>query len=241
MTHPIFSVFDFENGQLPELRFYTLPKVEISPDARVLAQFSGRRPALIENFYGNGRVITFTGPLAPAYSDITGQAFFVPFVSRIAEFLAADLSSYDFNLYAGTGTTRTISMEGAISGSLEMIAPDSSRYFLAPEEDNGRLLLHARPTDLPGIYQVRYAGQEVDRFAVNIDPGECDLAAADEDRFAAAIDTPNYNNLPQDVSLASVISEFRYGRELWQVFLWIAALMLLVEMLLARGAASSEE
>ncbi len=240
MNHPIFSVFHFENGALPEVKFYTLPRVSAIPEAGVLAQFSGKRPALVEAGYGEGRIVTFTGPLGPEFSDMTGHAFFVPFVSRTAEYLAADLSAYDFDLYAGEKITRSISIAGSLSGSVEMIAPDSSRYFLAPEEDKGQLLLRANPTDEPGVYSVRYAGQEVDRFAVNVDPEECNLAAVDDDRFAAAVGAPEYEFLPMEVELASVISEFRYGKELWQLFLWIAAMLLLAEMLLARGATTEE-
>ncbi len=239
LEHPVFSVFDFTPG-LPNLKFFTLPKVHTIGEVKEIASFSGKRPALVESSYGGGRVLTFLGPLAPSYSDITGHAFFVPLVSRMAEYLAADLSSYDMNVYAGMNVARTISPAGAISGSMELLAPDSSRYYLTPEEAEGRLLLRAKPTDLPGMYQIRYAGQEVDRFAVNVDPEECNLAAVDAAQFALAIGAMEHRELPQEADLASMISEFRFGRELWQVFLWIAAALLLVEMLLARGASPEE-
>lgn len=237
--HPIFTVFPFIE-RLPDLKFYTLPKLHTKDETREIAMFSGNHPALLERSFGDGRVVTFTGPLAPAYSDIVGHAFFVPFVSRIAEYLAADLSSYDMKLYAGASIPRTVSIKGAISGSVEMIAPDSSRYYLSPEEAEGRVLLRAQPVEEPGIYRLRYAGQEVDRFAVNIDPAECDLEAADVDRFATAIGAPDYRELESEANLATMIAEFRYGRELWQLFLWIAAVLLLFEMILARGAPSEE-
>ncbi|HPM38374.1 MAG TPA: BatA domain-containing protein [candidate division Zixibacteria bacterium] len=237
--HPIFSVFSFAE-KLPDLKFYTLPRLHTVGEAAEIATFSGGRPALVEARYGEGRVVTFAGPMAPAYSDMVGHAFFVPFVSRVAEYLAADLSSYDLKLYARASTPRVISLRGAISGSLELIAPDSSRYYLSPEESEGRVLVRAQPVERPGIYQVRYAGQEVDRFAVNIDPAEGDLAAADVDRFAQAVGAPEHRELAAEGNLAGLIAESRYGRELWQLFLWIAAGLLLAEMLLARGAPPEE-
>ena len=239
LEHPVFSVFDFSPG-LPDLKFFALPTVHTIGGVKEIASFSGKRPALVESSYGSGRVLTFLGPLAPSYSDITGHAFFVPLVSRMAEYLAADLSSYDTDLYAGMTLSRTISLAGSISGSMELLTPDSSRYYLTPEEAEGRLLLRAKPTDLPGIYQIRYAGQEVDRFAVNVDPVECNLTAVDAGQFALAIGAMQHHELPPEADLASMISEFRFGRELWQVFLWIAAALLLVEMLLARGASPEE-
>lgn len=240
IDHPVFAIFGFDQGELPELKFYTLPRVHTVAGATTLALFSGQRPALVETTYGDGRVLTIPAPLGPAYSDMTGHAFFVPLVSRMAEYLAADLSSYDVSLYSQPMTTRTISVSGSLSGSMALIAPDSSQYFLAPEEDKGSLLLRARPTVEPGIYHVRHLGQEIDRFAINIDPAEADLEAADMDRFAQAIGAPDYNEVPEGVDMAGLIAEFRYGKELWQVFLWIAALLLLIEMLLSRGAAPEE-
>jgi len=240
IEHPVFSVFSFENGQPPELKFYTLPKLHTTAGARTLAQFSGNRPALVETIFGRGRVLTFSGPMGPAYSDITGHAFFVPFVSRVAEYLASDLSGYDLELYVRESISRNVAIRGSLSGSMELVAPDSSRYYLAPEDNNGSLILRARPTDLPGTYEIRYRGEPVDRFAVNVDPDECDLGAVDADQFAAAIGADQYHELEPEQDLAGVIAEFRYGKELWQLFLWIAICLLAAEMLLSRGALPEE-
>ncbi len=240
IEHPVFSVFNFEQGKLPELKFYTLPKLHTISGTSILAQFSGNRPALVETTYGRGRVLTLPAPLGPSYSDITGHAFFVPFISRIGEYLAAQLSGYDLDLYSRPSTSRNVAIKGSLSGSMELLTPDSSRFFLAPEEDAGNLVLRARPTERPGIYEVRYLGQEIDQFAINVNPDECNLTTVDPDQFAAAIGAEEYHDLGPDVNLATMISEFRFGKELWQIFLWIAALLLLAEMLLARGARAEE-
>ncbi|MBN1212832.1 MAG: BatA domain-containing protein [candidate division Zixibacteria bacterium] len=240
MNHPIFSVYGFEENKPPEIKFYTLPKLSLQDNVRTLIRFSGDRPALVETVFGSGKVLTFTGPMAPEYSDFTGHAFFVPFVSRVAEYLASDLSSLDLRLYTGNRITRSLSLPGSIAYPVELITPDSSRYNIPPEEDQGALVVKVAPTDLPGIYSIRYQGREIDRFAVNIDPAENDLTAADRDRFAAALGVGDYRNLQDDRELASVISEFRYGRELWQLFLWLAVIFVILEIILARSAPPEE-
>ncbi len=238
--HPIFSAFGFNNDKLPTIKFFTLPKVHTTGKAVTIAKFSGNRPALVENSYSNGTVLTFTAPLSPRYSDLTGHAFFVPFISRIAEYLASDLSSFDHDLFCEESITRIISVNYPLTGSVEFITPDSSRYFLTPEEEQGNLILRASPTTLPGIYYTYHLGREVDRFAVNVLPAECDLTSVDTDRFAEAIGAREYNELTADVDAASVIDELRYGKELWQIFLWLAVVLLLLEMLLSRGAVPEE-
>ena len=240
ITHPIFSVFNFETEKFPELKFYTLPKMHTKEESKVLASFSGKRPALVERKSGSGRILTFTGSIAPQFSDLTGHAFFVPFISRISEYLATDLSSYDVHLFAEENISRTIAVNLQMSASVEMIAPDSQYYYLSPEEENGNLILKPQPTNLPGIYNVRYLGREIDRFALNVNPDECNLAGVIDEQFADAIGADDYRLVQQNTNAASIISEFRFGKELWQIFLWIAVLFIIAEMLLSKGVGKGD-
>lgn len=236
ITHPIFSVFNFEDNQPPQIKFYALPDVSVSDRANVLLSFTGDRPALVEHTSGRGRALMFTGPVGAGYSDISGHAFFVPLVSRIAEYLAADLSSYDLKLFCGDNITRPVTVNQAITAPLYLITPDSGQYALSPRERQGLLTLRILPSDQPGIYSISYSGREIDRFALNVNPEECDLAAVDADQFATAVGTADMKALPQGADLAAVIAEYRHGRELWQLFLWLAVILVIAEVLLSRGA-----
>jgi len=241
LDHPIFSVFELEEGKPPEIKFYTLPELSIEPRVRALMEFTGDRPALVEARYGRGKVLTFTGPISPQYGDLVSHGFFVPFVARVSEYLASDLSSLDLRLFAGTNITRALSSEGAVMYAVDLIAPDSSVRSIPPEEENGAQVIHTRPLNRAGVYRVNHRGREVDRFAVNIDPAECDLAAAETDQFALSLGTEDYRLVENNVPVAEVISGFRIGRELWQIFLWAAVLLLIAEMLLGRQVPSTEE
>jgi len=238
--HPIFSVFPLKDGAPPEIRFFTLPRYRLAATAVSLATFSGGHPALVENTYAEGRVATFLGPIAPEYSDLAGHAFFVPLMARTAEYLASDLSSFDLGLFCGEPLSRTVTLRGALGGALQMSAPDSSFYELDPQERQGALVIEPSPTDLPGVYRVTYQGREVDRFAQNIDPAEGNLAAADNGQLAAALAISDFAVLEAGSPMAASVAELRFGKELWQVFLWLAVILLAVEMLLSRGAPSEE-
>ncbi len=240
LEHPIFSVFDFEDGKPPQVKFYTLPRLSLLSDSRVLMRFSGDRPALVERRYGRGRVLTFTGPMSPEYSDLTGHAFFVPFVSRVAEYLASDLSSVDLELFVGQNIARSVNIRGSLRSPLQLRAPDSSVYIVPPQEEGDRLLYRPDAADQPGIYRTTYLGQEVDRFALNLSPVEADLAVVDVDQMVSALGAAEHHLVPTTADLMTVISELRFGKELWSLFLWLAAILLLVEMLLARGVGSEE-
>jgi hypothetical protein len=240
LEHPIFSVFGFEDGRPPQVKFYTLPRLHLEGDSRALMRFTGDRPALVERRYGRGRVLTFTGPMAPSYSDLTGHAFFVPFISRVAEYLASDLSTVDLDLYVGDNIARSVNIRGTLRSPLVLHTPDSSSFQVPPEEDGDRLLYRPEGADQPGVYRATYLGQEVDRFALNLSPREADLAVVDVDQMVAALGAEDFHRFNPEDNLMAALAELRFGKELWSLFLWIAAALLLCEMLLARGGTAEE-
>jgi hypothetical protein len=233
-THPIFLPFQFEQGRPPEVKFFTLPQLKAEESAAILMRFTGGQPALVETRFGQGRVLTFTGPIGPDFSDLTSHGFFVPFVSRTVEYLASDLTSLDIRLFAGQNLNRSLPA-GQLTGlDIALIAPDSGVTRLAPEDSDGALVVSTGIIDQPGIFHLLSRDREIDRFAVNIDPAECDLTAVDDDQLVKALGRDDYRLLNWNDSPAEALSRFRVGRELWQIFLWAAAVLLAVEMLLGR-------
>jgi hypothetical protein len=241
MEHPIFSVFNFEQSRPPEIKFYSLPKVTVTGDVRTLISFSGNHPALVEYHYGSGRVLTLTGPLDPGYSEMTSHAFFVPLVSRIAEYLASDLSVLDMKHYCQAPVVRHLPPETASDYQFTLITPDSSRYLLPPEEQNGSLVIRPEPLNLPGIYTIELLGHKLDQLAINIDPAESDLTMVTTAEMLSALKVESDRVIMPADNIEVMLASFRYGRELWPLFLWLAVSLLVAEMFLARGQASEDE
>jgi hypothetical protein len=214
--------------------------LQVDESARVLARFSGDRPALVEKSDQGGRVMTFTGPMSATYSDLTGHAFFVPLISRICEYLASDLSKFELELFAGEAITRSLAMKESIAGTLHLITPDGATYQLVPRDEQGNLVVQPSPATTPGIYSIHHQGREVDRFAVNVHPTEGNLDAVDLVGLATALGASEYQTLAPTDAITASIAELRFGKELWQLFLWLAAIMLALEMLLARSKVSEE-
>ena len=236
LHHPLFSFYSFADNKLPEIRFFTLPKMHHSSKSKELLTFTGKRPALVENNYRSGKVLSFNGPISPTYSDLSAHAFFVPFLSRIAEYLASDLSSYDLALQSGVPLQRELPDNISINESVTLITPDSVRYDLVPEDHNGTLSLFVQPIDIPGTYFLEYRGKKIDNFSINISPDESDLISSTEDQFLKSFGLTSFTALPQDKDIPSLLSELRFGNELWQIFIWIALVLLAIEMILSRTA-----
>ena len=66
-------------------------------------------------------------------------------------------------------------------------------------------------------------------------------AAVDFDRQKTSLGIQKSKILPYEQSFAASMSEARFGRELWKIFLWAAAVLLAVEMLFARDSAKQTE
>ncbi len=175
-NHPIFLPFKLKESRPPEVKFYTLPQVKVGSSGKVLMSFTGGMPALVETSAGQGRVITFAGPMAPNYCDLTSQGFFVPFVSRVIEYLSSDLTSLEIKLFAGQTITRSLPSNQAVGFGIDLMRPDSTVVGLSSEDDQGATLVRINDADQAGIYHLATRGREIDRFAVNINPAECDLA-----------------------------------------------------------------
>lgn len=239
--HPIFEVFDFPEGALPEVKFYGLPKLHLRDTVRTLMRFSGDRPALIENQFGRGQVLTLTGPIDPRYSDLAGHAFFVPLITRSVEYLTTRLSRFDLDLTVGTAIRRSLPLTEAVTMPLVMTTPDSGEFRIMPETDSRSLTYQPYPVEWLGIYRVTYLGREVDRFALNLPPAEGDLETVDRDQLALAIGADKYHTLEYDDQVEASVAQLRFGRELWPWFVWMALIFMAAEMLLARSRAAREE
>ncbi len=234
-NHPVFKAYaGFAQEKLPTLRFYALPSLNDGGGNRDLAYFSNGLPAVVESSVGAGKIIVMTAPLTPRYSDIAAHSFFVPFIIRTMEYLAGDMSAYDLKNLVGENILRVVPEERILSGMAQLTVPGNQVYQLEGTEKAGQYLFDCRPVSHPGIYSLKAEGGTVDLFAVNIDSRESALEAADYPDVARQLGVSNYRTIPPDRSSETIVTESRYGRELWKIFLWAAALLLAVEMLLSR-------
>ena len=237
-THPVFNVFDSLNtDNSPTLRFFTLPKIQNRGGNRTLASFSNGTPAIAEATYGLGTIITMTAPLTPDYSDIASHSFFVPMIIRISEYLAGDKSAFELRNFVGDKITRSHPGRDVGYNPVQMIAPDNRTFTIAGTENSGQVVFDCRPVDVPGIYQLKTETKLIDLFAVNTPPVEGDLAAADTEQLKSILGLNKTGEIPYNALASSIISETRFGRELWKIFLWAVVVLLAVEMLLSRERA----
>ncbi len=129
---------------------------------------------------------------------------------------------------------RTISGKKTNYGIVKMMTPDNESYNIVGTENTGQLTYDCRPIELPGLYQLQSRERIVDLFPVNIPLEESDLSSVDIERLSQALQIEEYKTIPYNTPSGSIISETRYGKELWKIFLWAVVIIMAVEMFLSR-------
>jgi len=240
-SHPIFKPFAALHDELPTLKFYSLAEIRRNSAENNIAYFSNGNPAIFESGFGLGRIVFMASPILPKYTDLAGHSFFVPFIIRTAEYLAEDISSYEHFNYVGQNIIRTVSDKISTQKMTQMVTPDDKTFQLAGIQKPGQLAFDCRPIDQPGIYQLKSNNRVIDIFSVNVAPEEGNLQAADLEHWAASLGISRFKTIPLESDADKIITETRYGRELWKIFLWAVVVLLIVEMIFSREKTVAEE
>lgn len=244
--HPVFEgVFESSSGDDP-LRAESprvLSAVEYVPASgteQTLMRMSNGSPFLQEIRTGRGIVMLLAVGADPTWSDLPVRGIFVPLVFRTLQYLSATEAVQGENLVAGGGAELRLA---GLSGQtpVRLVSPFGEETIPEQRPVPGAVLLQVPQTlDIPGIYDVYEGERLVRRLAMNPDAAESDLA-----QFGAAELLQSLNDetdasirlldIPGDAGdAAGEIRAQRTGIELWNVFLLLALLFLVSEMIVAR-------
>jgi len=253
LRHPLFSgMFEDPDAKLfpgitqhqrtlesPHITnsFHYLP----TPKSRTIITLTNGYPFLLEEHVGIGRMLLCSVPATPDWSNLPFKGLFVPFVHRSLSYLAQE-SSMDRSLLAGDGTA--IRLHSATSPNLKIIKPDKSEILIDPQQAAAEKTIPWSNDDLPGWYTLASGTSILDKFAVNIDPDESNTTPSDKKhletlfmRMGIAEKARHMVSQPQEVQY--IITESRFGAELWKQFLIAALVVALLEMFVARESKQS--
>jgi hypothetical protein len=177
--HPVFELFrrprsgDFANARF--LRYRALR----AEGASVLARFDDGSPALVETRLGEGRVLLWTSSLDTLWNDLPLQPVFLPFLHR----LIAHAAGYGERA-AWRQVGEVLELPGLEKGRWVGLTPDAEKGL---SDGNGRFVT----LDAAGFYELRPSGDAGDAslltVAVNVDPAESDLKAADPEEVTGGL------------------------------------------------------
>lgn len=214
-THPVLR----EAADWNRVRFFRQRSVQPTADDKTLIVLDDGTPLLIERTLGAGRMLILTVPVDRRWSDLAIHPLFVQFIGAAASYLTQAEATTASALVGSTVTTGLTA-----GGGGQIFDPQGRRVLGLAQSTADRLI-----PDQAGFYEIR--GSEGARWlAVNVDARESDLATL----------TPDFVGRWQALraqeptsAVASTPTPVAKPESLGPWLLWLAAMLLLAETLLA--------
>lgn len=242
LEHPLFQGVLEGGGRSPE-RPTLFSRMTYTPGRgteNTVMTLAGGGPFLQEIRSGGGAVLFMTAALDRSWSDLTRRGLLVPLMYR-SVFLLSSAGAVSGESFM-PGDPAELLLPGPIAEQVEIETPAGER--IAPERRDGvggTLLRLDGLLDRVGEYTVFVGDRPVRRFVSNSSPAESNLArvdadaAADELKTRFGVDATVLRLDTGDPATArAAVTAQREGVELWNVFLGLALLFLVLEMVVAR-------
>lgn len=173
-THPCFLPFaNPRYNDFTKIHFWRHYSVKLADDfsGRVVARFDDETPWMIEQARGKGRVIWLTSGWRPDDSQFALSSKFVPYISALL-----DLASGSPPPLAGVVVGAPVLTSKGGSSKRSVKTPAGATVELGSDEQR------FAATNEPGLYELA-AGEQTQRFAVNVNLLESDTAPLELERL----------------------------------------------------------
>jgi hypothetical protein len=232
----VFELFKApRSGDFSAARILRYRTIQPSPDARVLARYDDGAVAAAERRIGNGRVITLTTSLDDSWTDLALKPVYLPLVHQLVRYV----SQYEQST-AWSTVGQVIDLSTTLKSRADriVVTPGGERLrYGAGESSVLELNEH-------GAYEIRTSESSSvrpERIAVNLDPGESDLAAMDPGELVAAATGRAAQQTSTAAAPAEVSPEDAEKRQnLWWYLLFVGLGLLVAEAVWANRLSQKE-
>ncbi len=226
--HPVFgNLFVTTQSRITPPRLFKYWKISNNLEPLLLLQNNDRFLAQRVPAPRSGKIIVAASALDTRWNDLPLKGFFVPMLYRLLYYSAQQQKwgeiipvnqSHQF-------TTSHLSLEE----NYVLRAPDGAAVPVIPKQtDNGLRFRFDRISDV-GHYVLFQNERPIHAFSVNHNANELERPFIDFENIF-----PNAQVLSDKQNIEEHITEARTGTELWRLFLFLALLMLIAEMLIVK-------
>lgn len=215
-----------------ETRF--LKQMEVEPGAAaftVLRLAGGGGPILLEQSLGRGHVFMFTTTAETAWNNMALTPVFPMVMQQIVTYLAGR----EFERPRTVGDSLTLTYVEQPDASDAVFDSPSGKSVTVPVRGHrGQYVALLEAADEAGFYEARVSVQAAGLpIAVNVDPGESDIACLPEAEFRTNLEAIGLHVAASGEELSGLIESTRTGRSAWRTFMIAALVLLVIESLLA--------
>ena len=213
--------------ELPEIFSYI--KVAISPNHKVHWKLNNDDPLLLEFSKGIGNVFYFSTLLDFGWTDLPIRGMIVPLLYRLL-------------ILTGTDEVNTAPVlinepkiidikESSLNNSWEVVSPTGKTELIVPNYDKETIKI--TQTNELGIYEVYNNGKHFTSFPTRLHYKEYPKKFIDDTNFKNIFLKNNLRWISLSENFNDVFSETRHGKSLWNIFLILAIIFLLLETILS--------
>ncbi len=186
---------------------------------------------------GKGKAIAFYCAPVLEWSDFPLKNLFSPLIVRSVNYLVS--SSRADSSYT-PGSPVTLNLTSVQSSPIEIESSFGLKILIPADKLAGKRKYKFEETFVPGNYKVLTSGKISDYFSVNPDARESIYDYFTPEKFIEKLKAANVKSkiivAQPDEDIHKIIKETRYGSELWRLFLVLALITAVAEMLLSKNS-----
>lgn len=235
IKHPLFSNL-FSNGiknKINSPNFYKYIKFTTTNNIKPIIKFSDNSVFLGEYQLGKGQVVFFNSALNLSWNNFPVKSLFAPLTNKLITYLTSKNSNPKSYL---VNEKVPIQLNGLSHPQIKVISPSGYEYINLEESNSN--IFNYKNTRRSGNYEFYNKNKLVTFASVNVDPSESNIKTISDDElinyFSKSFES-NFILLNSTDDYISRIKKARFGSELWKLFLVVALLLALAEMLISRS------
>ena len=237
-NHPIFRDLyaDKEKKNIESPDIYYHFKTNTQGKGESIISLIDGSAFLSEYKTGKGKILVFNTAPVLSWSNFPLKSIFAPLINKSVYYLATkDQTENEY--FAGSNAL--IDLRNNTSPQIKIERPDKTEDYIDLQDKANKNYYEYRKTDLAGNYKVYSGSNILTEFSVNVDPRESVIKYMSNSEFEDYLKKINfkgkYINVGKNEDPAKVILQSRFGSELWRYFLFIAIVLALIEMAVARN------
>jgi uncharacterized membrane protein len=244
----VFDKTDFEHPIFLDLFENNLKKQIESPDIyhyfKIFTQGKGKNiislmdnsSFLSEYKIGRGKALLMSVAPTLDWTNLPLKGIFVPIIYKSIFYLASKDRQIAVNI---AGDNVNINLQNNTLPQIKVLKPDNSEEYINLNNQSGQDDISYSKTDVAGNYKV-FSGQKlIDNFSIDpnlLESNITKLTSSEIDDYLKKINFKGtYYKFEPDENYSLKIQQARFGSELWRLFLIVAFILAIVEMLVARS------
>jgi hypothetical protein len=238
LNHPVFqNIFSKDKKKIESPEIYYHYKINTGVKGRDIISLIDGTSFLSEYKIGKGKVFLLNTAPVLSWTNFPLKSIFVPLINKSVFYLASkDKTESEYLVNSSVN----INVSDQSLPQIKIDRPNKSEEYINLKEQNNQNYVTYDNTSLPGNYLVFSGDKIIDDFAINTNPLESVTKYLNDDQFKEYLDKIDFKGQYIEVGKqddpAKIIMQSRFGTELWKYFLFIALILALIEMMVARNS-----